>query len=689
MGITGAGKTCVMAVMLGEEPPENHNSTPLMRPVTCVTAVTLEKDSSLKHDSSLQSKQNVEDQGDKCKWIRKDPTEILKMLADLVKHRKLHRKDESVMNPPQPPITEDHSSTSSTPSNSSDGSSKPIQHKLHSGSEATVPSSMEHSEPDFETLLESCNIEEELLPLFSESEATVFYERFVHFLDSGGQPQFMEILPVFLKNTSACIFVMRLCDTLEEKPVVGYFKEGESVGKTFLSAHTNEEIFQQVIRTLHSFQSLESENEPPKILVVGTHKDKECECSQTRKAKNEKLNGMLTDALQDHVFCDKFSDSEVELIFAMNAQSPGDDDKQVVKKIREIIMEKCKCKKELIPLRWYIFMQKLLKMAELLKRKVLRKSECLRIAESVYCDEMSCKAALEFFTHLNQIFHFPNILPDVVFVDPMVLIDKISELVSCSYELHDGLQNEHEVRATVGELKKFRDFGHVSEKFLQTFKEHYYSGIFTPKELITLLRDLLVFGDISEDEWFMPSLLASLDMSHLEKWRSSGTQAMVILFPDNGPQNGMFCSLNCYLSSPANTYPKPWQIALKKPKPMCLTRNCMIFKVPGFAGTVTLTDYFKYFEVHVSTGSDCLQKLWGHVREAVFEGLEHASTTIGYINNNPQPAILCPAHREEDHLASIDEEKMEWQCLEDPSEYGKIRHGDYLWISPSKASESI
>ena len=689
MGMTGAGKTSVMAVTLGEDSPEKHNSTPLMRPVTCVTAVTLEKDSSLKHDSSMQLEQSVEDQGGKYKWIRKGPTEILKLLADLVKARKVHQKDESVMNPPQPPITKDNSSISSTPSNSSDGSSKPIQHKLHSGSDATTPPSMEHSEPDFESLLESCNIEEELVSLVAESEATVFYERLVHFLDSGGQPQFMEVLPVFLKYTSACIFVMRLCDTLEEKPLVGYFKEGESVGKTFLSTHTNEEIFQQVIRTLHSFQSLESTNEPPKILFVGTHKDKECRCSETRKAKNERLNGMLTDALQDHVFCEKFSDSEVELIFAMNARSPGDDDKQMAKKIREIIMEKCKCKKQLIPLRWYIFMQKLLKMAELLKRKVLRKSECLRIAESVYCDEISCQAALEFFTHLNQIFHFPNILPDVVFVDPMVLIDKISELVSCSYELHDGLQNEHEVRATVGELKKFRDFGRVSEKFLQTFKEHYYSDIFSPKELITLLHDLLVFGDLSEEEWFMPCLLTSLDMSHLEKWRFSGRQAMVISFPDNGPQNGMFCSLNCYLSSPANTYPNSWQIALKKQKPMCLTRNCMIFTVPGFTGTVTLTDYFKYFEVHVSTDSEYIQNLWGHVREAVFEGLEHASTTIGYISNKTQPAILCPAHPEEDHLARIDEEKMKWQCLEDPSAYGKIRCGDYLWITPSKSSESI
>ena len=33
-------------------------------------------------------------------------------------------------------------------------------------------------------------------------------QNFVHFIDSGGQPQFLEVLPVFLKNT----FSLYLCD---------------------------------------------------------------------------------------------------------------------------------------------------------------------------------------------------------------------------------------------------------------------------------------------------------------------------------------------------------------------------------------------------------------------------------------------------------------------------------------------
>ena len=45
---------------------------------------------------------------------------------------------------------------------------------------------------------------------------------------------------------------------------------------------------------------------------------------------------------------------------------------------------------------------------------------------------------MEFFNDLNQLFFFPLILPDVVFVDPMVLIEKITELVFFSYKLRGG-----------------------------------------------------------------------------------------------------------------------------------------------------------------------------------------------------------------------------------------------------------
>ena len=660
MGITGSGKTCVTAVTLDEEPPQEHDSTPMMqRPVQVVVIHV-----------------------DEPKWKRKDPQEMRKVLAAVVKAHKLHRPIVFVVDTPQPVTRQENGSSSSNPSTSSAENIQPLPPMPVLASQSTNPSSKEASDSTFECLLQSCSTDEEFVRLISECDATsegVLEQNFVHFIDSGGQPQFFEVLPVFLKNTSVCIFVMRLCDALDQLPTVGYYKKGCPVGKTHPSARTNEEIFQQVVRTLHSFRSMKSANKPPKIVVVGTHKDLEHECPQSREEKNKKLNSMLSPDLQEHVIYSKRSMEE--LIFAMNAKNPGHEEKNVAGEIRRVITEECAGEPHLIPLRWYLFMQKLQIMAEGLGRKVLKKSECIQIASTVGCDVASCDTALEFFNDLNQLFFFPQILPNVVFVDTMVLIEKITELVLFSYELQGGSPDEDKVKATGGEWKKFRDFGRVSEKFLKSFPNHYHEDVFTSKELIQLLRRLLVFGELSEEEWFMPSLLTCLCKSCLKEHCTSGKQAMAIYFPDCGPQNGIFCSLNSFLSSSTNTYPKAWKIACKKGEPMCLMRNIATFQVPEIPGTVTVIDHFKHFEVHVSTAPSFVQELWSHVKAAVFAGLDKASDTIGYVTGKPQPAMLCPAHPLDEHLATVDEKKLLWSCTDDPDAYGDICTENIIWIS--------
>ena len=263
----------------------------------------------------------------------------------------------------------------------------------------------------------------------------------------------------------------------------------------------------------------------------------------------------------------------------------------------------------------------------------------------------------------------------------MVLIEKITELVFFSYELRGGSPDEDKVKATGGEWKKFRDFSRVTEKFLKSFPVHYHEDVFTAKELILLLRNLFIFGELCKEEWFMPSLLRCLCKSCLKEHSSSGRQAMAIHFSDSGPQNGIFCSLNSFLPSPANTHPVPWKIAYRKEQPMCLMRNIATFQVSDIPETVTVIDQFKHFEVHVNTRPSLQQKLWSHVRVAVFEGLEKASDTIGYVTGKPQPAMLCPALPEEDHLATVDEETLLWSCADDPEAYGDICTENLHWIS--------
>ena len=226
---------------------------------------------------------------------------------------------------------------------------------------------------------------------------------------------------------------------------------------------------------------------------------------------------------------------------------------------------------------------------------------------------------------------------------------------------------------------EFNKFGHITKPFLndKRFSSHYHAGIFTSDDLIHLLKELLVFAKLSTDEgpdtWFMPSVLRQVPA---EKTREVCVSAgpLVVDFPDGGPQNGIFCSLMSHVLSPQNRHPHPWKLCLSSNEPTCLYRNCIQFHVPEY-GSVTLMDRYQYFEVHVSTSEEEMQELWQHVRNAIFSGIESVCGVLGYSNNKPRPAIICPtAHTDKAHAAYIKNGK--WNCTSDDRVFGKLRDLD-------------
>ena len=90
-----------------------------------------------------------------------------------------------------------------------------------------------------------------------------------------------------------------------------------------------------------------------------------------------------------------------------------------------------------VPLRWQALYQKLLEVMVGLGKKVLPREQCRQVAESMKIDDESCEEALNFFHGLNMLFYFPAILPNLVFIEPQMLLDKLSEVVDECLLHHD------------------------------------------------------------------------------------------------------------------------------------------------------------------------------------------------------------------------------------------------------------
>ena len=554
---------------------------------------------------------------------------------------------------------------------------KDTQPQMHPSTTKPTPFTPagEVSQPDRDSTLHAISTKgdlAELMDSFSTSGNTITSVHKLQIIDSGGQPQFHEILPKFLRRMTLYIFVLKLSEDLTTKPMVEYFNQSGRIGTPYQSFHTNEQLIEHCLRTVHTHRSnTKSDKECSKIMVVGTHLDEESKCTtESREEKNKKLEKLLLPMFKNEVmyYGDKF-------IFPVNAKNPGDHEKSMVKLIQHDILTKCSPEPIDIPLQYY----GLELLLEESGRGVLSKEECLQAALDLHFDEHTLDAALQFLDEMSVVFYFPEILPGVVFTNPQVLLDKVTELVEETYHLKKGGS-----LVISGDMQEFRDHGRFTLKFLceDKFKKHYVPGLFTPKELVKLFKKLLIIAEFSSTEFFMPALLPVLDDDKISQYRvseDSTAVAFALDFPLGAPRLGTYCTLSCFLVSSDNEFPCSWKINLLpySNTPVLLYRNCIQFSVPGYPGSVTLIDTFKHFEVHVITAKEEYFELCTYVRQAILTGIKKAAVTLGYNNATPSPALLCSCGVGDPHVARFGKKNL--ICSLNPRNFETLKSHHLMW----------
>ena len=270
-GIAGSGKTCSLAALLGDPPPDIRRSTPLMqRPVQVMLIIT---------DGEMQ-------------WKKMTAGGIRQNIAQIIRSRAAYRVESrsSTSNDRQQQfstkVNQSHSSTDETVNISiSEAATTFLATSGISASRATtippeekLPSTAQFtSEVTLDSLLESSDFDKEYVSLINNSapsDKPILQQSWLYVIDSGGQHEFHEVLPIFLNGASDFIFVFEIHESLDTRPQIAFYdSSGRLVCEPCPSFLTNEEIFKQCMLTMCSFTSKNQNNTPPQIIVLGTHRD--------------------------------------------------------------------------------------------------------------------------------------------------------------------------------------------------------------------------------------------------------------------------------------------------------------------------------------------------------------------------------------------------------------------------------
>ena len=497
--------------------------------------------------------------------------------------------------------------------------------------------------------------------------------KWIQFIDSGGQLQYHDILPLFIQNPGVTIFVLNSSEELSHHPTIEYYgADGRPVSRPYQSSLSHKQILQHCLGAMHSRDAR------PLIITVGTHRDAVGKCSESIKEKNEQLKALL-DAGSFRVLCN--GEDPDEMIFAVNGKTPQDEDRRIAKVLRQQIVSMCPQLVKM-PIAWF-------GLEVLLQRSshdgILSLVECQECAKSLHIEGDAFSAALHHLVHHNVFLYYPEVLPQTVFCDPQVVLTKVTELV----EYHHKLRHNPDkgVAAERILLVKFRDHGLLSLELLNKFSKHYTEGLFTPQDLLKLLVSVGAIAKISDGgEYLMPALLPHLDSGQVSKYCQQGTS--LVIRPTQGCiPSGLFCCLVAHLLSPSNQ--SPWKVCMDGDKPLCLYRNCITFQLEHTTELVTLVDMFSYILVHVDKVSS---RVCRGIRDCVHSGIKSSCGILKYQSVQFEDAFMCAGASctsDPPHVAILGLEKKNWRCSKRGHQKGKLSEGQLMWFGDSGTPRQV
>ena len=466
----------------------------------------------------------------------------------------------------------------------------------------------------------------------------------IRIVDSGGQPQFHELITIFLAHISGFISVFKLNEALSAHGEVVLYDDGQPVNDPYESYYSHEQVIRHDLQAIQSEAIQSGMEEMPNLAFVGTFLDEQENCSETPDMKDERLHSIITEMLplemQECVITP--GGSLKKSTFRINARNPGVQDFQRVDELKGVLMSRSRVKPRDLPLKWHGLEVALHMLMEELKRQSLSQKECEFIAHKLDFDPASLNAALNYLRELNIIAYY-DVVPNVIFGSSQVILDKITELVRYSLELKRG----HCIAC--GSERRFVQQGIISLDFLKSpaLSKHYIDQLFEPNDLLKIFISLLIVSEVAVNEYIVPSVLEVSSIYPFSPVLEGNIRSSFILnFSKTCPMFGVYC---CTISSLISDF--GWKLLTEDVEGVQVARNSIAFELPGnwsqFPGTLTVLDplssYFQVvLELPASLASKNCSKLYSQIRNTSLAAVRKAMKTLHYEASPPDVSFLCP-----------------------------------------------
>ena len=636
-GPPGAGKSSLKRIIIGQPPLPKHkqNATNILE--KSVRAVCIDRVTASTTASGL--------------FEVVDNEQIIERLAGEVETLREERVDKPI---------------SSVPSQSSFVDNPVLIAEIPTISVSSVnPSKSEDEVPskDIPSVLTSAeeSIKKKLVD--AKISSKMFNSHWHHYVDSGGQPQFLDVLPLLYRSPSHFIVVMRMTEGLDDRPKVRFYNQGDDVYE--LPDHlvlTNREMIVRTCQIAQSIAKATNGKFVPRVFVMGTHKDKLGFWSSTKNYCIEKLNEELAPIYKlysDVMICK----SPEEFIFPINAMSKGKERRQYTEEIQQHIRSATeKCGKAIhVPLKWLTLHLEIDN-----GEGVVRMSECYEVGRKLGMREDRVHLALEFLNRAALILYYPKDVPDLVLTKMDPFTGRLSCLIKASFIPPDN--------GPAKESIELREKGVFKKEFLKKVFKGIEDHLISDEEFLKLLESLKVAVHIGGDEYFLPSAL-SLEPPTEGSSFENGPVPLALLWGDLILPHGFFLTVAVELLQKSRSRDS-YEFQLRTDKPQWrgeIQVSEVKRKIPG---VVKLGDRQRWIQVSYSSAITYCPLVYQLIHSATQRAVERfhhtgiGSPTIGYV---------CPLCKEKDHYCYLSADQLFVTCSKDDSKTGPVTADMSCW----------
>ena len=664
MGVTGSGKSLFKNLVLGLPPPDTESTKPNPstdiiessgRPISISQIGVLDRVPPPDPESTNPNPSTEDDE----EWNELSHEQMMTRIATGIKKKTIDQNIDDDTNATIPP-------TPASVPESVSNDSQPQQ----------VPS----EGISFKDALNKIKIDGDICKRISspsDSSEDMNLVDFLYILDSGGQPPFRDMLPHLIQksdmHSTGIVLMQKLNEKLDFRPTIKYREEGVEDDEGYQSQPTNKEILKQYVQAVQSHNST--------LFVVGTHKDQELE-EEPRADKNKTLNEAFS-LIKDSNISRYKPD---ELMYPVDSTKRTDEVKAVAKAFRKAVRNNCLHNRVDIPLPWFVLAQLLKLLAERMKVQVLSIKECYNAAKrKLFMTKESCDLAIKFLGKLNIIFYRHDILPNVVFCNPQVVLNKITELVRCNHRMQCSKNSPQGTKIPKGMMSalgvKFRDYAEINEELLKEFPLHYRPGVFEVPDFLKLLKAMKIASKLKNGNYFIPSVLSTVSDDQLETTRP---EPITIYYPDMWLPVGVVPSLVTHLQDNCN-----WLPLMHAGEPVCMYRNYMQFELPGgMPGSITLFDSIQFLEINIIASFTVAKHVCYDISEMIEYALKAAHKSLHYDPPTAKVGVFCSeCTSSEPHHAKLNEAKTSWSCSKQlaPTEH-VLTKGQEIWFKQGESS---